>query len=138
VSAKNTVFVGNRDDLTVSVIDGSTCNGTNISGCPQLPPPAVVVGAFPGSAGNGNNVLGRRIAVDQANHIAYVPVIGDSDVAALDANACCAGHVNDCHVKIVHQRVGGFPIDATVDESSGTVYVSNDNDGTVSLFPSKH
>jgi DNA-binding beta-propeller fold protein YncE len=135
---KNTVFVGNRDDLTVSVIDGSTCNGTNVSGCPQAPPPAVLVGAFPSTGGNGNNILSRRIAVDQAKRIAYVPIIGDSDVALLDGNACRAGHVNDCHVKIVHERVGGFPIDATVDESSGTVYVSNDTDGTVSFFPSEH
>ena len=49
---RNTVFIGNRDDLTVSIVDGSTCNGTNTSGCPQSPPPAVLVGAFPDSAGN--------------------------------------------------------------------------------------
>ena len=46
VFATNTVFVGNRDDLTVSVIDGSTCNGGNTTGCGQTPP-AVLVGAFP-------------------------------------------------------------------------------------------
>jgi len=132
---RNTVFVGNRDDLTVSVIDGSTCNGTRTSGCPQVPPPAVVVGAFP-STGGGSNILGRSIAVDQHKHIVFIPVIGDSDVATLDGNACRAGHVNDCHVKIVHKRMGGFPLVATVDEASETVYVSNDDDGTVSLFPS--
>jgi len=133
---RNTVFVGNRNDLTVSVIDGSTCNGTHTSGCPNVSPPAVLVGAFPSTAGNVNNILGRSIAVDQHKHVVFIPVIGDSDVATLAGNACRAGHVNDCHVKIVHERMGGFPVVATVDEGSETVYVANGDDGTVSVFPS--
>ena len=133
---KNTVFVGNRDDLTVSVIDGSTCNGTNTMGCSQTPP-AVLVGAFPSTGGTNNNVLGRSIAVDSKKHTIYIPNLGDSDVATLDTNACRAGHVKDCHVTIVHGRMGGAPDVATVDESSGTVYVSNAFDGTVSLFPTR-
>ena len=64
VFATNTVFVGNRNDLTVSVIDGSTCNGGDTSGCGQTPP-AVLLGAFPGSAGNGSNLLARSIAIDR-------------------------------------------------------------------------
>ena len=134
---RNTVFVGNRNDLTVSVIDGATCNGTNTSGCPQTPPPAVLVGAFPDTGGN-NNVLGRSIAVDQHKHIVFIPVAGDSDVATLDGNACRAGHVNDCHVKIVKQRMGGFPVTAEVDNATDTVYVANHADGTVSVFRSSH
>jgi YVTN family beta-propeller protein len=133
---KNTVFVGNRDDLTVSVIDGSTCNGTNTMGCSQTPP-AVLVGAFPSTGGTNNNVLGRSIAVDSKKHTIYIPNLGDSDVATLDTNACRAGHVKDCHVTIVHGRMGGAPDVATVDESSGTVYVSDAFDGTVSLFPTR-
>jgi YVTN family beta-propeller protein len=134
---RNTVFIGNRDDLTVSIIDGATCNGTNTSGCPQSPPPAVLVGAFPDSAGNGGtNILGRSIAVDQEKHVVYIPVYGDCDVATLDGNACRAGHVNDCHVKIVNKRMGGQPVTATVDPLTDTVYVANLIDGTISLFPS--
>jgi hypothetical protein len=30
--------------------------------------------------------------------------------------------------------LGGFPVVLTMDESSGTVYVAHDDDGTVSLF----
>jgi hypothetical protein len=135
VTATNTVFVANRDELTVSVIDGSTCNGTQTSGCGQLPP-AVLVGAFP-STGGGSNILGRSIAVDSRQHIIYIPTIGDSDVATLDADACRAGHVHDCHVRIVHGRMGGWPVVATVDESSETVYVSNNTDSTLSLFPDR-
>ncbi len=54
----------------------------------------------------------------------------------LDGNTCTASHPQDCHVRIVPQRMGGFSVFATVDESSGTVYVANDDDGTVSFFPS--
>jgi len=135
VTATNIVFIGNRDDLTVSVIDGSTCNGTTTSGCAQMPP-AVLVGAFPSTAGINDNILGRSIAVDSTKHTVYIPVVGDSDVAELDANACRAGHVDACHVKIVKQRMDAFPVVAAVDESSGTVYVANDNAATVSIFPS--
>ena len=53
----------------------------------------------------------------------------------LDGNACRAGHVNDCHVKIVNKRMGGQPVTATVDPWTDTVYVANVTDGTVSLFP---
>lgn len=130
----HTVFVGNRYDLTVSVIDGSTCNGRDTSGCSQTPP-AVLLGAFPGSAGNGNNILGRSIAIK--NHILYIPNIGDSDVATLDGKTCRAGHLEGCEVKLVQKRMGGFPVTATVDEESDTVYVANDTDGTVSVFPAR-
>jgi len=138
VTATNTVFIGNRNDMTVSLFNGSTCNGTNTSGCPQTPPPAVLVGAFPNTAGNGINLLGRGIAVDSTKHVIYIPNIGDSDVATLDANTCRAGHADACHVKIAKERGGGFPVTAAVDESAATVYVVNDDDGTVSLFPSSH
>jgi DNA-binding beta-propeller fold protein YncE len=134
VTATNTLFVGNSDDLTVSVIDGSSCNGTTTFGCPQIPPPTVLVGAFPASASFGDNILGRSIAVDQKKQIVFIPVVGDDDIAELDGHACRAGHLDACHVKIVNQRMGGFAVTAAIDDSSGTVYVGNDNDSTVSLF----
>jgi hypothetical protein len=56
----------------------------------------------------------------------------------LNGDAWQGHHGDGCHVKIVHGRMGGFPAEATVDESSDTVYVANDTDGTVSLFPSHH
>lgn len=132
----NTVFVGNRNDLTVRVIDGSTCNGSDTSGCPQAAPSEVLVGAFPSTGGIGNNLPGRSVAVDQTTHQVFVPLPGDSDVAVLDGNTCRADTIQGCQVRIVNKRMGGFPITAVVDESSGTVYVANNDDGTVSVFPS--
>ncbi|MBA3961160.1 MAG: beta-propeller fold lactonase family protein [Chthoniobacterales bacterium] len=130
---KNTVFVGNRDDLTVSVIDGATCNANNTTGCSQTPP-AILLAQFPAAAGNGNYYNGRRIVVDQRNDAVFIPTIGDSDVATLDGSVCTAAHPKNCQVRIVPKRMGGFSVFATLDELSGTVYVVNDDDGTVSLF----
>jgi DNA-binding beta-propeller fold protein YncE len=110
-------------------------DGGNNTGCGQTPP-AVLIGAFPGTGRNGSNVLARSIVIDSTKHIIYIPNIGDSDVAMFDADTCRAGHVDGCQVKIVHERMGGFPVVATVDEATETVYVANDTDGTVSVFPS--
>ena len=66
------------------------------------------------------------------------PIVGDSDVAVLDGYAYRAGHADACHVKIAKERAGGFPVTAVVGESTATVYVVNDTDGKVSLFPSLH
>ena len=135
IAMSDSVYVGNRDDLTVSVFDGSTCNGTDTSGCPQTPPPAFLVGAFPETAGNDPNIFGRALVIDTAKHTLYMPLPADSDLATVDTNQCRAGHVNECSVKIAKERAGGFAFTAALDNATGTVYVVNDNDGSVSIFP---
>ena len=57
---KHLVYVTNGHDDTVSVIDGSTCNGTTHTSCGQ-PQPTVPAGAGPST-----------IAVDPRSHDAYV------------------------------------------------------------------
>jgi len=64
--------------------------------------------------------------------------IADSDLVVLDGNACRAGHVNDCQVKIADQRMGGLADFVTVDQSSETVYVTNNQDGAVSVAQDKY
>ena len=129
----NTVFVGNRDDMTVSVIDGSTCNGTHTSGCGQIPL-AIPVAAFPDVAGNNDYIIGRTVTIDNATHKVFVPVIGDSDVVVIDGSTCYGSHPSGCQATVVPLRMGGFTNGTAIDEASGTVYVANDTDGTVSLF----
>jgi DNA-binding beta-propeller fold protein YncE len=125
----DTIFVGDRNDGLVSVIDGSTCNGKDTSGCGQAPF-SVVVG-IP----NNERSEGRSIAFDPTTQQFFVPVVGDSDVAVIDGNTCRGGNPSGCNVKIVPLRMGGFGTFAAVDTSSGTVYVGNNTDGTFSLFP---
>lgn len=136
-ASPESVYVGNRDDLTVSVFDGSTCNGTNTSGCPQTPPPAFLAGAFPDTGGNDPNIFGRALVFDSGKHTLYMPMPGDSDLATVDTNQCRVGHVNNCNVKITKQRAGGFSVTAALDGASDTVYVVNDADGSVSIFRSR-
>jgi DNA-binding beta-propeller fold protein YncE len=90
VDPTDSVFVGNRNDLTVSVFDGSTCNGNDTSSCPQTVPPAFVVGAFPDTAGSGNNIFGRALVFDSNKQRLYMPIAGDSDLATADTNECRA------------------------------------------------
>jgi YVTN family beta-propeller protein len=132
----NTVFVTNRDDLSVSVFDGATCNGSDTSGCPQTPPPAIVVGAFPETGGFDINILGRSVTIDQQKHIVFLPVPGDSDVVWLDGSTCTAANLSGCQPRIIPKRMGGFPLCAEQDQISGTVYVTNNADASVSVFPS--
>jgi DNA-binding beta-propeller fold protein YncE len=132
----NTLFVANRDDLSVSVIDSSTCNGSNTSGCPHTPPPAIVVGAFPETGGAGvENIVGRSVTIDQERHVVLLPVPGDADVVQLDGNSCTANNMDGCRPKVIPRRMGGFALCAELSESANTVYVTNNADATVSVFP---
>jgi DNA-binding beta-propeller fold protein YncE len=132
----NTLFVANRDDLSVSVIDSSTCNGSNTSGCPHTPPPAIVVGAFPETGGAGvENIVGRSVTIDQERHVVLLPVPGDADVVQLDGNSCTAINMDGCRPKVIPRRMGGFALCAELSESANTVYVTNNADATVSVFP---
>jgi YVTN family beta-propeller protein len=134
----NTVFVGNRDDMTVSVIDGATCNGTNTSGCGQTPF-ALPVAAFPNvtTPGSDQYIFGRGIVIDPASHNVFMAVVGDTDVVVVNGRACRGGNTANCQAQVVPLRMGGFTLALTLDESSGTVYVSNNSEGTVSLFSAR-
>jgi DNA-binding beta-propeller fold protein YncE len=65
----DTVYVVNASDDSVTVINGATCNATVNSGCPRTPP-TIQVGGFP-----------VAVAVNQANHTAYVANGNDNNVS---------------------------------------------------------
>jgi DNA-binding beta-propeller fold protein YncE len=58
--ATGTVYVANIEDTSVTVINGTTCNGTDTAGCGQAHP-KVAVGNYPGV-----------ITVDPATGTAYI------------------------------------------------------------------
>ena len=119
----NTIYVANRDDGTVSVIDGRRCKGIDSSGCDQTPP-TVTIGGF----------TGRGIAVDVKRNTVYATSIHDSDVLVIDGAGCRAGNTNGCHAKPLKLRAGGFPINLALNEATGTLYVSHSAGSTVSFF----
>ena len=118
-----TIYVANRGDGTVSVIDGRRCNGADSSGCGQTPP-TVAIGGF----------TGRGIAVDVKTNTVYATSIHDSDVLVINGAACRAGHTNGCHAKPLKLRAGGWPINLALNEANGTLYVSDNVDSAVSYY----
>jgi YVTN family beta-propeller protein len=128
--ASDTVYVTSFSGNTVSVIDGATCNGQVRSGCSQKPP-TVAVG--------GNSTA---VAVDPANHTAYVTNAADNDVSMINTATCNASDLTGCQdQKPPTVAVGVGPAWVAVNQMTHTVYVANDdaasptNDGTsVSVF----
>jgi len=119
----NTIYVANRDDGTVSVIDGRKCNGIDSAGCGPTPP-TVTIGGF----------TGRGIAVDVKRNTVYATSIHDSDVLEIDGAGCRAGNTNACHAKPLKLRTGGFPINLALNEATDTLYVSDNDDSAVSYY----
>jgi DNA-binding beta-propeller fold protein YncE len=64
----NEVYIANRDDSSVSVINSGHCNAADTSGCSHAP--KIQVGSYPSD-----------LTLDQANHTAYVPNFYDSDAS---------------------------------------------------------
>jgi DNA-binding beta-propeller fold protein YncE len=131
----HTIYVVNRFSMSVSILDDSMCNGSNVAGCPTSMTPRVSIAAFPEALNNpfATFITGRQIAIDQTKHTVFIPTQGDTDLVVLDGTDCRADHLNSCKPKISSPRTGGTPTFAAVDPSTGTVYVSNLQEPTVSL-----
>jgi serine/threonine-protein kinase len=69
--ATHTVYVTNVEDTSVSVIDGATCNGSDIAGRSKTPA-ELAVGDYPG-----------ELAVDSAVGTAYVANGTESTVSVI-------------------------------------------------------
>jgi YVTN family beta-propeller protein len=123
--ATDTIYVGNRGDSTVSLINGATCNRTITTGCAQAPP-TVAVGGLPFGA-----------AVDQRTGTVYLTSIVNSDVQRIDDRACNATNIHHCDVIPVSVRMGGWGGAIALEPSAGSAYVPDNVDGTVSFFPLK-
>jgi YVTN family beta-propeller protein len=135
-AATNTVYVANSGDeifntgyanqtSTVSMIDGSSCNAGNASGCSQ-PPLTFPVGGLPWG-----------VAVDPTTHNIYVTSIVDSTLSVFNDNACNARRAAGCQAKVLAQSTGGWPNYIGIDPVTSTVYVPSNVDGTVSVFASR-
>ena len=117
-----TVYVTNRVDNTVSLIDETTCNSRTTSSC-STTPRTVRVGALP-----------RFMAVDHATSTLYISNHDDSTLSMLDIRSCNA-HVRwGCRSTLPTVPVGYYPYGVVVDQATHVVYVGNVGDSTVSHF----
>jgi DNA-binding beta-propeller fold protein YncE len=122
----NTVYAVNNGDSdngdTVSVINGATCNGTDGSGCGQVPPSTKVgSGAF-------------WAAVDQAHHTVYVTNDNDGTVSVINGARCNARVASGCGQAWPTVTTGANPEFVALDPSSGTAFVVNHVDDTLSAI----
>jgi DNA-binding beta-propeller fold protein YncE len=119
----DTVYVASVGDNSVSVFNGSTCNAVNTSGCRQTPA-SVPVGLQP---------LG--LFADPANHTVYVTNIGapatggnpgnSTTVSMINSATCNATDLAACPTTPPPTvTVGGTPTAVTVDQDTGSVYVT--------------
>ncbi len=128
-ASTHTVYVagadgGGRDTSLgfVDVINDGTCNATTTSGCAKAPV-AVTVGSGP---------IG--VAVDPRTDSVFVPNQEDSTVSVIDEARCNASVTLGCNQQRLTVAVGFDPTAVTVDPSTGTLYVPNFNESTVSVL----
>jgi DNA-binding beta-propeller fold protein YncE len=134
--ATDTVYVPdsnpNGTHGSVSVIDGATCNGRVRSGCGKTPP-TVAVGFFPDAA-----------AVDQATDTVYVTSgpqqsqeTNLGSIYVINGATCNGQVISGCGKTPPTVTVGSTPGDVVVDPLTGSVFVANEEDSTVSVIDGK-
>jgi len=123
--ANHTVYVPNQDNgngpATVSMIDTTTCNATDLATCPTTEPPTVNVGS-PASA----------IVADDTTHTVYVGTF--AAITVFDADTCNAALQSGCSDQgtltgDTYSGPNGFEIDPAND----TLYTANYDD-TISAW----
>jgi len=119
--ADHSVYVSGESG-TVAVIDAATCNGRVSTGCATRPS-SVGVGSDP-----------RGDAVDPATGTVYVTNAGSGTVSMLDTSACNASAASGCAATPKSFAVGASPRRVALDPTTGTLYVVNVLDNTVSVI----
>lgn len=114
---------GNGD--TVSVIDGSTCNGTNGSGCGRAPR-TVKVGSNP-----------FWDLVDQATNTVYLANFNDGSVSVINGTRCNARAKTGCHHVARAVRTGAGAAFLAADPARHTVFAINQGDDTLSAIDTR-
>jgi YVTN family beta-propeller protein len=107
---------------SVYVINGSTCNAAVTSGCGQSAPTVTV----------GSNPIG--VVVDPVTHSVFVLNDEDSTVSVIDGAICNAVFTSGCDQRPPQVATGFFPGYLDVDLATDTVYVSNQDENTVSVL----
>jgi YVTN family beta-propeller protein len=119
--ATDTIYVGNGNTGTLSLIDGQRCNASTSRGCRQRLT-AVTAGIDP---------IG--IAIDGRTGTLYV-ANASGTVAVVDGRRCNAADHSRCRAIPATVRVGPNPQFLAVDEQTHTVYVANSGGDTVSVI----
>ena len=128
-SKKNNPFGGN----TVSVINGTTCNAANTTGC-ATPPQTITVGPiFTTPAG---------VAIDQATDTIYVADLQNGEVpgtvSVINGATCNAATSTGCGQHPRSVQAGFGPDAIAFDHANRTVVVANLEDTSISVINAAH
>jgi DNA-binding beta-propeller fold protein YncE len=132
----DTIYVANSDQQdnalagnTLSVIDGTTCNATNTTGCDR-PSHTITLGP-PDTTPGG-------VAVDQATNTIYVADLqngeGSGSVSVINGATCNATTTTGCGHTPPTVPVGFGPSAITFDPANHTVAVTNLEDTSISII----
>lgn len=111
--ATGSVYVAELTAPRVAVIDGTTCNATDTSGCGHRPA-TVVVGGFPGG-----------IAIDARTDTVYVTGQASNDVALIDGRACNGRSPAGCRRPPVRVPAGPGARGIALDPRTRSVYIAD-------------
>ena len=117
----DTVYLGTWDNRLL-VVDGRTCDATDVSGCGKVLATVPVDGTPAG------------LVVDQATGTLYVTSTDTSAVTVISTRTCSARDVADCAGPLVTTRGGPGPLDAAGDRASRTFYVTGTASNAVAMI----
>jgi len=98
----------------VEILDSSTCNSTNQSGCGTPPSQSFTTSFFPN----------LPATVDEATHTLYMPSVFPNILAVFDTSVCNASTTAGCG-NFAQVQVGSLGFAAVFDPQTRTVYVEN-------------
>lgn len=105
----------------MSVIDGATCNGSDITGCGQTPQTiAAGFGVF-------------NVAIDAGTDTVYATNNDDASVSVINGATCNRLVSSGCGLVAPKLAAGDYPDPIAVDPAVGTGYVGSQ--GGVSVIP---
>ena len=119
--ATNTIYVGTWNGGLL-VIDGRTCNGTDVGGCGKILATVPVAGSA------------STIAVDWATGTLYVTSPDPSLVTVISTSTCSARDVSGCAGHLTVARGGVDPLGPVSDQTSHTLYLVDGGENTVSMI----
>lgn len=113
----DTVYVPDWNDGdvpgTVSIFNGATCNGRDLSGC-GAPAATATVGVGP-----------FDVEINNRTGFLYIPDFFSAEVSEINGSDCNATQTKGCANQIREQPVGSLPNVVAVNDRTNTVYSMN-------------
>lgn len=118
----HSIYVADLLAPVVSVIDGRTCNASDVKGCKRKPA-TVNVGGYPGG-----------IAIDTRTNTIYVTGQVSDDVSVIDGNTCNGTVRSGCRKAPLRVQAGAGARGIAINQRTDTIYVANTAAGNVSVI----